>query len=444
MSSDSFSLDKTVPVFDGSNFLEWSAQMKGYLQLKGWGRIVDGTITRPAAQGADQTAWDNADEMALGCITLKLAHNMRTGMVGATSALTWTALQTTFARSSVSAVYQDFKAAIRMKVGTSNPAKDITKLFTHLERLKANGVTIPDYVQGMMLLNAIPDDWDHVAAYYVQTTTAIANVSFTAIRTAILAEHDRLGGTRQNQSHIADKISAVKRKGQSPRFSNQSRANHEPASSEAGPSNPNKKKRGARGKGKGKQPQSQQGSHHHSHLASRLEMSAELNSRPLLERFLELEAQPAFELNRALGSEAAKLQQQTVNRPSNIRQIPLSVTSTTIASFDPAGIKQLKLPVKKSAAAYTGQPSMPGPATLPEAHKLAERLSVRRNRENLKALEALREHRKFVETSRAYADAVAAERPPSPPSNTSGIVEIPDHINHMPPPAIAQKARSCW
>ena len=119
--------------------------MKGY-QLKGWWRIVNGTITHPGTQGMDQTAWDNADEMALGCITLKLAHNMRTGMVGAMLALIWTALQTTFARLSVSAVYQDFKAAIRMKVGASNPAKDITKLFTHLERLKVNGVTIPDYV----------------------------------------------------------------------------------------------------------------------------------------------------------------------------------------------------------------------------------------------------------------------------------------------------------
>ena len=59
------------------------------------------------------------------------------------------------AHTGVSAVYQDFKAPIRMKVGTSNPAKDIMKLFTHLERLKANQVVIPDYVQGMMLLNAI-------------------------------------------------------------------------------------------------------------------------------------------------------------------------------------------------------------------------------------------------------------------------------------------------
>ena len=57
MSSDSFSLDKTVPVFDGSNFLEWSAQMQGYLQLKGWWRIIDGTITCLGTQGVDQMAW---------------------------------------------------------------------------------------------------------------------------------------------------------------------------------------------------------------------------------------------------------------------------------------------------------------------------------------------------------------------------------------------------
>ena len=125
---------------------------------------------------------------------------------------------------------------MRCKLGTSNPAKDITKLYMHLERLRANQVVIPDYVQGMMLLIAIPQEWDHVAAYYVQTTTTVANVAFADIRTAILAEHDRLGGTKQNQHHIADKISAVKCKGKSPKFSSQCKTDYEPASDEAGPS----------------------------------------------------------------------------------------------------------------------------------------------------------------------------------------------------------------
>ena len=125
---------------------------------------------------------------------------------------------------------------MRCKLGMLNPAKDITKLYTHLEWLQANQVVIPDYVQGMMLLNAIPHEWDHVATYYVQITNAVANVMFADIWTAILAEHDRLGGTKQNQHHIADKISAVKRKGKSPKFSSQHQTDYEPASDKAGPS----------------------------------------------------------------------------------------------------------------------------------------------------------------------------------------------------------------
>ena len=248
--------------------------MKAYLMERGYWRVVDGTLTRPPAAGDPQTAWDLKDEMANGSLVLRLAHNLRTGTVGATSHATWTNIQNTFARTGVSAVYQDFKAAMRCRVSRGNPAKDITKLFTHLERLRANQVVIPDYVQGMMLLNAIPDEWDHVAAYYVQTTQAVANVNFVNIRTAILAEFDRSGGSRPDQTHIADKISAVKRKGKSPQFSKQQKTNsYDPASTEAGPSN-QKQSRRNRPK-RGSKPQGDS-SHHHSHLASRLEMNAKL------------------------------------------------------------------------------------------------------------------------------------------------------------------------
>ena len=49
----------------------------------------------------------------------------------------------------------------------SNPAKDITHLQTHFERLSANNAPVLAYEQGMILLSAIPDKWDYVAAYYV-------------------------------------------------------------------------------------------------------------------------------------------------------------------------------------------------------------------------------------------------------------------------------------
>ena len=176
-------LDKFVPTFDGSNFLEWKAQMQAYLMEKGLWHITNGTLILPVAGTAGATAadvemWHTKDDQAKGSMTLRLAHNLRTGVVGATAALTWTALNTQFTQTGVAVVYQDLKAAMRCKLGTSNPAKDITKLYMHLERLRANQVVIPDYVQGMMLLNTIPKEWDHVAAYYVQTTNAVANVTF--------------------------------------------------------------------------------------------------------------------------------------------------------------------------------------------------------------------------------------------------------------------------
>src|SRR6266446_1398515 len=122
-------LEKHVPTFDGSNFLEWKAQMQAYLMEKGLWRIVNGTITLPVAgtagaTQADVEAWYKQDDMANGSMTLRLAFNLRTGVVGASSAATWTALNTQFAQTGVAAVYQDFKAAMRCRLGTSNPAKD--------------------------------------------------------------------------------------------------------------------------------------------------------------------------------------------------------------------------------------------------------------------------------------------------------------------------------
>ena len=137
-----------------------------------------------------------------------------------TSALVWTAITTTWSRTGISAIYQDYKAAIRIRVGMSNPAKDITRLQTHFERLSANNAPVSAYEQGMILLSAIPDEWDHVAAYYVQTCTSVANVSFDAIRKAILAEFDRSSGSRPDQTHVIDKITAKKRKGKPLTFLN--------------------------------------------------------------------------------------------------------------------------------------------------------------------------------------------------------------------------------
>ena len=157
-----------------------------------------------------------------------------------------------------------------------------------------------------------------------------------------MAESNHSGGSRNDQTHIADNISAVKRKGKSPHFSKQQGTNkYEPASSEAGPSNPKRNRRNCANRGK--KPQGD--SHHHSHLASRLK----------------------------LNGEAAAVQQRAAEHPSIAEPGTLvgypsrALPTQTIASFSTQGITYVSKPKHSHAQTFTGQPSKPGPATLPEA-----------------------------------------------------------------------------
>ena len=123
----------------------------------------------------------------------------------------------------------------------SNPAKDITHLQTHFERLSENNAPVSAYKQGMILLSAIPDKWDHVAAYYMQTCTSVANMLFNAIRKVILAEFNHSSESCPDQSHVMDKISAIKWKGKPPHFSKQQGADSSSANNDAGPSSSKKR-----------------------------------------------------------------------------------------------------------------------------------------------------------------------------------------------------------
>ena len=104
---------------------------------------------------------------------------------------------------------------------------------------------------GMLLLGALPSKWDHVAAMYLQGKTAHTDISYTEVRNAIVAEFDWTGVHLGQQQH-AHKISAVKRKGDHPSFSQQRNNSNAPKARDEGQATSNKKKP-KKSKGKGKQ-----------------------------------------------------------------------------------------------------------------------------------------------------------------------------------------------
>src|SRR5277367_1378160 len=143
-------------------------------------------------------------------------------MVPNTSAQIWASLRATFGTPGIAAVFADFNQAQNIRIsGNQNPQVEIECMHTLLERLRANGVILAEYVQGMILLGVIPLKWNHVAAMYLQNTPNMAVVNFNGVCTAIMAEFEHVA---RPSAHVADKISAVKRKGKSPTFQEQRKA----------------------------------------------------------------------------------------------------------------------------------------------------------------------------------------------------------------------------
>ena len=165
------SVSTYVPLLDGTNYREWSAQMRAYLQLVGYWLIVNSTTTA-LTDPAELAKWTLSDSMANGAIELRCSLNIR-DLIAATSAATWTALSTAFGATGVSRLFGDFKAVVQFRFsGTQHPAAEISRFNTHNQRLVASGVTLNGYILGMLLLGALPSKWDHVAAIYLQGKTA--------------------------------------------------------------------------------------------------------------------------------------------------------------------------------------------------------------------------------------------------------------------------------
>jgi hypothetical protein len=124
-------------------------------------------------------------------------------------------------------IYKDYELAHSIRLTTGeNPEIQIQKIWTILEHLWANRCVLSNYLQGMLLLKAIPKELDTVAQLYCNGMQ-MANVTFDSVWDAIMAEFECIACPAQ-LAHQADKISAVKHKGQSPRFKEQRKSNSAP------------------------------------------------------------------------------------------------------------------------------------------------------------------------------------------------------------------------
>ena len=99
-------------------------------------------------------------------IQLRLSHTLYS-LCGLTSYRTWRNLEDQFGKPGAAMIFADFRALTMFRLTGGNPAPEISKMTTLLERLHANWVDFNGFVQSMILLNALPQKWDHIASVYM-------------------------------------------------------------------------------------------------------------------------------------------------------------------------------------------------------------------------------------------------------------------------------------
>jgi hypothetical protein len=219
-----------VPIFIGQDFRFWKEKMEDYLGAQRLLGYALGQHQRPVAAIAAQPTqaelvamadWDKIDLQVRSMIAMRLSMNLRT-LLGTTSVATWMNLDQRYGVAHFTGIYKDYELAhsIRLMTGENTDVR-IQKIWTIFERLQMNGCVTSDYQQGVLLSKAIPKEWDMITQIYCNGMQ-MANITFDGVRDAIMAEWKRTARPTQLQAaHNADKISAVKRKGQSPHFKEQ-------------------------------------------------------------------------------------------------------------------------------------------------------------------------------------------------------------------------------
>ena len=163
----SLQLTSLVPVLDRANYGLWSKAMKAYLMsIALWG-CVSTDIPAPAA-AADGTAhtdlpeWTKHDQQAMGSLILHVAPSIQQDVSHfAQSHEIWEHLDNTYGTATPTSVYKDFKEALNIRINANqHPGPQVDKMVACFQRLTSNSIIIPDQIQAMMLLAALPQKWE--------------------------------------------------------------------------------------------------------------------------------------------------------------------------------------------------------------------------------------------------------------------------------------------
>lgn len=262
-----------VPLFDGTGYSSWSLHMRTFLMQQLLWCVVTGDepIPQAIAIAADNSNaaqsearnerisnWYARDNQAMGTIAMRITTGLRQnileslGPTNQTSRALWERLEADYALiSSQSGTHAAFRKVISFKINPDHkPIQQIDEWIALLGEFIVAGTTpavparpasgtganavpavaavpaippVNPWICAYMLLSAIPNKWDHIAANLLQTHDR-TSLTVAVVKAAIVAEIQRKNPGNTTATASAAKLSAIKGKRPPPKFQNQTKS----------------------------------------------------------------------------------------------------------------------------------------------------------------------------------------------------------------------------
>ena len=223
---DKVTTDSCVLVLTGVNYVLWRLTMKAYLQSTGHTWVME--IAKPDpidskstnAQVAHYIGWTKANDSIVRLVNMHLSDALCQRFESKVlAAELLKALDEEFAMVGIAAAYALFKELLDLCIPDSfHPSPAFRKAETLFTQLKAAGYEFNEKCQAMILLAKLPPSMDIVAQIFTQakdTSGKPKDPSITEISKAAVLSWDQCHLTRKGkQLAQANKISAIKHKGQ--------------------------------------------------------------------------------------------------------------------------------------------------------------------------------------------------------------------------------------
>ncbi|KAF5342333.1 hypothetical protein D9611_001166 [Ephemerocybe angulata] len=238
-------LMSAVPIFDGSNYIQWGPLMKSFLQFNGFWQVVDGSFLKPsatttAASGASADSgaasavsagdlakalreWGKDDAAAQGAMALRIRADLHIHVKDSAKE-TWDELKNVYGVPSMALKFSWFSELVKFSIpGNDHPSKELARFEMLVNKLTKADLELPEEILAMFLIHAAPKKYDSVISLVSLGASrkgedgSPVKITVQDVKGALTSEWER----QSRPAKLAQRISAVKHKGPTPSFNQQ-------------------------------------------------------------------------------------------------------------------------------------------------------------------------------------------------------------------------------